>query len=226
MRTWRLIPGLATWVAVMTLTGGAHAAGADSGAANVNNQRMLDPAATAANWMSYGGTYAEQHFSALKQINPDTVSKLGLAWFADYDTNLSQYGTPLEIDGVIYVSTAWTHVYAFDVRTGKKLWEYNPRTAGIWIRNVCCGIVNRGLAAWNGKIYLGTLDGRLVALNAKTGKEVWSVMTVDSSKRYSITSAPRIAKGKVLIGESGGEFGVRGYLSAYDAETGKMDWRF
>jgi quinohemoprotein ethanol dehydrogenase len=226
MRTWRLIPGLATWVAAMTLTAGAHAAGADSGAANVNDQRMLDPAATAANWMSYGGTYAEQHFSPLKQINQDTVSKLGLAWFADYDTNLSQYGTPLEIDGVIYVSTAWTHVYAFDVRTGKKLWEYNPRTAGVWIRNVCCGIVNRGLAAWNGKIYLGTLDGRLVALNARTGKEVWSVMTIDSSKRYSITSAPRIAKGKVLIGESGGEFGVRGYLSAYDAETGKMDWRF
>ena len=108
----------------------------------------------------------------------------------------------------------------------KTLWEYNPKTPGTWIRNVCCGIVNRGIAAWNGKIYIGTLDGRLVAIDAKTGREAWSVLTIDQSKHYAITSAPRIAKGKVLIGESGGEFGVRGYLSAYDAETGKMDWRF
>ena len=130
------------------------------------------------------------------------------------------------IDGVIYVSTAWSKVYAFDARTGKQLWQYDPKTPGEWIRNVCCGIVNRGIAAWNGKIYLGTLDGRLVAIDAKTGKEVWSTLTIDKSKHYSITSAPRVAKGKVLIGESGGEYGVRGYIGAYDAETGKLDWRF
>jgi len=147
-------------------------------------------------------------------------------WFADYDTNLTQAGTPLYIDGVIYVSTAWSKVYAFDAKSGKPLWQYNPKTPGEWIQNVCCGIVNRGIAAWNGKIYLGTLDGRLVAIDAKTGKEAWSTMTVDKTKHYSITSAPRVAKGKVLIGNSGGEFGVRGYISAYDAETGKLDWRF
>ena len=226
MRTWKLIPGLATVAVLISMVIITPAAMAADGPANVNAKRMADPAATAANWMSVGGTYSEQHFSTLTQINKDNVSQLGLAWFADYDTNLTQAGTPLEIDGVIYVSTAWSKVYAFDARTGKTLWEYNPKTPGDWIRNVCCGIVNRGIAAWDGKIYLGTLDGRLVALNAKTGKVAWSVMTIDTTKHYSLTGAPRVAKGKVLIGESGGEYGVRGYLSAYDAETGKLDWRF
>jgi quinohemoprotein ethanol dehydrogenase len=225
IRTWKLIPGPAWVAAAMALLAGPRAATA-AGPADVNARRMQDPAATAANWMSYGGTYSEQHFSPLTQINRDNVAQLGLAWFADYDTNLTQAGTPLEIDGVIYVSTAWSKVYAFDARTGRTLWQYDPKTPGTWIRNVCCGIVNRGIAAWNGKIYLGTLDGRLVAIDARTGKEVWSVLTIDPTKHYSITVAPRVAKGKVLIGESGGEYGVRGYISAYDAETGRMDWRF
>jgi quinohemoprotein ethanol dehydrogenase len=226
MGTWKLIPGVAFVAVLVTLALGSQSARAADGAANVNAKRMADPAATAANWMSVGGTYSEQHFSPLTQINKDNVAQLGLAWFADYDTNLTQAGTPLEIDGVIYVSTAWSKVYAFDAHTGKTLWEYDPKTPGDWIRNVCCGIVNRGIAAWNGKIYIGTLDGRLVALNAKSGKVAWSVMTIDATQHYSITGAPRVAKGKVLIGESGGEYGVRGYLSAYDAETGKLDWRF
>jgi PQQ-dependent dehydrogenase (methanol/ethanol family) len=225
-RRWKLIPGFTTSAVLLTLVLVTQAAMAAGEAADVNAKRLLDPAATAANWMTYGGTYSEQHFSTLTQINKDNVAKLGLAWFADYDTNLTQAGTPLEIDGVMYVSTAWSKVYAFNALTGKTLWEYDPKTPGDWIRNVCCGIVNRGIAAWNGKIYLGTLDGRLVALDAKSGKVVWSVMTVDKKQHYSITVAPRVAKGKVLIGESGGEYGVRGYLSAYDAQTGKMDWRF
>jgi glucose dehydrogenase len=145
LRTWKLIPGLAVGAALALVAGSQAAAAA--GAANVNAQRMLDPAATAANWMTYGGTYTEQHYSPLTQINKDTLATLGLAWFADYDTNLTQAGTPLEIDGVIYVSTAWSKVYAFDARSGKTLWEYNPKTPGAWIRNVCCGIVNRGIAA-------------------------------------------------------------------------------
>ena len=199
---------------------------AHSGPANVTAQRLLHAASEPSQWMTYGGTYEEQRYSALTQITPANIKQLGLEWFADYDTNLTQAGTPLYIDGVIYVSTAWSKVYAFDARTGKTLWQYNPKTPGEWIRNVCCGIVNRGIAAWNGKIYIGTLDGRLVAIDARSGKEVWSTLTIDRSKHYSITSAPRVAKGKVLIGESGGEYGVRGYLSAYDAETGKLDWRF
>ncbi len=194
--------------------------------ADVNGARLLHAASEPSQWMTYGGTYDEQRYSTLSQINRANVQQLGLAWYADYDTNLQQEGSPLYIDGVIYVSTAWSKVYAFDARTGKTLWEFDPKTPGQWIVNVCCGIVNRGIAAWNGKIYVGTLDGRLVAIDAKTGKEVWSTQTIDKSKHYSITGAPRVANGRVLIGESGGEFGVRGYLSAYDAETGKLDWRF
>jgi quinohemoprotein ethanol dehydrogenase len=199
---------------------------ASAPAANVTSDRLLKADAEPSQWMTYNGTYSEQRHSGLKSINRDNVKTLGLSWFADYDTNLTQAGTPLAIDGAIYVSTAWSKVYAFDAKTGKQLWQYNPKTPGEWIRNVCCGIVNRGIAAYNGKIYIGTLDGRLVALDAKSGNPVWETQTVDKTKPYSITSAPRIAKGKVFIGSSGGEYGVRGYISAYDAETGKMDWRF
>ena len=194
--------------------------------ANVTAERLLNAASEPSQWMTYGGNYEEQRYSRLSQINQNNVKQLGLAWFADYDTHLQQTATPLFIDGVIYVSTAWSKVYAFDARSGRQLWQYNPKVPGEWAAKVCCGLKNRGVAAWNGKIYVGTLDGRLVAIDAKTGSEVWSTLTIDKSQRYSITSAPRVVKGKVLIGNSGGEYGVRGYLGAYDAETGKPAWRF
>jgi alcohol dehydrogenase (cytochrome c)/quinohemoprotein ethanol dehydrogenase len=218
-RIWSL--GLSALLTVLA----SHADAVDA-PARVTAQRLLRADSEPSQWMTYGGNYEEQRYSRLKRINRANVKQLGLAWFADYDTNLQQTGTPLYIDGVIYVSTAWSKVYAFDARSGKTLWEYNPKTPGEWIRNVCCGIVNRGIAAWNGKIYIGTLDGRLVAIDARNGKPVWSTLTIDPTKPYTITSAPRVAKGKVLIGNSGGEYGVRGYVSAYDAETGKLDWRF
>ena len=200
-------------------------------AAQVTAERLLKAADEPSQWMTYGGSYSEQRFSKLAKINRDTVKTLGLSWFADYDTNLQQTGTPLFVDGVLYVSTAWSKVYAFDAKTGKQLWQYNPKVPGEWAAKVCCGLVNRGIAAYNGKIYVGTLDARLVALDAKTGSEAWSTLTFEGSKddptnRYSITMAPRIVKGKVMIGASGGEFGVRGWIAAYDAETGKQVWRF
>ena len=201
-------------------------------AAMVSAERLLKAADEPGQWMSYGGTYSEQRFSALKAVNRDTVKTLGLSWFADYDTNLQQTGTPLYIDGVIYVSTAWSKVYAFDAKTGRTLWQYNPKVPGEWAAKVCCGLVNRGIAAFNGRIYVGTLDARLVAIDAKTGKEAWSTVTLDEAnrndplQRYSITMAPRVIKGKVVIGASGGEFGVRGWIAAYDAGTGKQAWRF
>jgi quinohemoprotein ethanol dehydrogenase len=198
--------------------------------AAVTTEKLL-AADSSTQWLSYNGGYSEQRFSPLKAINTSNVGQLGLAWFADYDTNLDQHGSPLYIDGVIYVSTTWNKMYAYEAKTGKQLWQYNARVPGEWLRNVCCGNVNRGLAAYNGKIYMGTLDARLVAIDAKTGKEAWSTNTIigdrqDPLNRYSITMAPRIVKGKVVIGASGGEFGVRGWIGAFDAETGVEAWRF
>jgi alcohol dehydrogenase (cytochrome c)/quinohemoprotein ethanol dehydrogenase len=199
--------------------------------AAVTSERLLKGLDDTAQWATYGGGYSEQRFSPLQQVDTTNVGELGLVWYADYDTNLDVNGTPLYVDGVLYASTSWNHVYAYDAKTGKQLWHYNAKVPGEWLRNVCCGNVNRGLAAYDGKIYMGTLDGRLVAIDAKTGTEAWSVDTIqgdheDPLNRYSITMAPRIAKGKVFIGASGGEYGVRGWIAAYDAETGAEVWRF
>ena len=176
--------------------------------------------------MSHGRTYDEQRFSPLKQISTENVGELGLAWFADFDTRRGQEATPIIVDGVIYVSTAWSKVNAYDAKTGALLWRYDPKVPGEWAVNTCCDVVNRGVAAWNGKVFVGTLDGRLIALEAATGKPVWSVQTTDPKQPYSITGAPRVVKGRVIIGNGGSEFSVRGFVSAYDAETGKLDWRF
>jgi alcohol dehydrogenase (cytochrome c)/quinohemoprotein ethanol dehydrogenase len=198
--------------------------------AAVTSERLLDAASGSTQWLTYGGDYAERRFSPLKQIDTTNVGNLGLLWFADYDTNLDQHGTPLYVDGVIYVSTAWNKLYAFDAKTGAQLWQYNAQVPGEWLRNVCCGNVNRGIAVYEGKIYMGTLDARLVAIDAKTGKEAWSISTIEGDRndplnRFSITMAPRIANGKVFIGASGGEFSVRGWIAAFDAATGKQLWR-
>jgi len=177
-------------------------------------------------WLHISRTYNQQRFSPLTQINTDNVKNLGLAWYADYDTNRGQEATPLFIDGVLYVSTAWSKVRAYDARTGKVLWAFDPKVPGEFAGRGCCDVVNRGVAAWDGKIYVATYDGRLIALDQKTGKEVWSVLTLDHDKPVTSTGAPRIAKGKVIIGNAGAEFGVRGYITAYDAKTGKQLWRF
>lgn len=178
------------------------------------------------NWMSYGRTYREQHFSPLKHINDANVSRLKLAWFYDLDTNRGQEAVPLVVDGVMYFTSAWSKVFALDAANGKLLWSYDPQVPGEWAINACCDVVNRGVAAWGGKFFFATLDGRLIALDAKSGKPVWETLTIDRNSRYTITGAPRVAKGKVIIGNGGAEFGVRGYVSAYDADTGKLAWRF
>jgi quinohemoprotein ethanol dehydrogenase len=196
--------------------------------AQVNAERLLaaNNAANAGQWMSHGRDYSEQRFSPLTRITAENVSKLGLTWFADFDTRRGQESTPLVIDGALYVTTAWSKVYAFDAKTGKPLWKFDPKVRGEWAVNACCDVVNRGVAAWNGKLYLATIDARLIALDAATGKPVWDISTIEPGRPYSITGAPRVAKGKVLIGQGGSEFSQRGYLSAYDAETGKLDWRW
>ncbi len=177
-------------------------------------------------WLSYGRTYDEQRFSPLDQINTGNVGDLGLAWSADLDTARGQEATPLVIDGKIYVTTAWSKVKAYDATTGKPLWDYDPKVPGETGVKACCDVVNRGLAAWGNMLFLGTLDGRLIALDRGTGREIWSKVTVDQDKSYTITGAPRVIDGMVIIGNGGAEFGVRGYVAAYDAATGKQLWKF
>jgi alcohol dehydrogenase (cytochrome c)/quinohemoprotein ethanol dehydrogenase len=215
----------------LVLTGcsrGGERAAASSPAtpAAVNAARLSAADSEPGQWMSHGRTYDEQRFSPLNQITKENVKQLGLAWFADLDTNRGQEATPLAVDGVLYVSTAWSKVKAYNAATGAQLWAYDPMVPGGWAVNACCDVVNRGVAVWDGKVFVGTIDGRLVALDAASGKPLWDVNTIDKTKPYTITGAPRVVKGLVLIGNGGAELGVRGYVSAYDANTGAMKWRF
>ncbi len=210
------------WVAAgFLLAFGAQAAVADD-----PNSRLLSADRDNGNWLSYGRTYAEQHFSPLDQINAATVGKLGLAWSYDIDEPRMVEATPLAVDGILYVTGGWSKLYAVDARTGKELWRYDPEVPRAWGEKACCDVVNRGVAYFDGRVFLGTLDGRLVALDAKSGVVTWSVRTTDPKQSYTITGAPRVVKGKVIIGNGGAEYGVRGYVSAYDAKTGKQVWRF
>jgi quinohemoprotein ethanol dehydrogenase len=198
----------------------------ERGAAAVDDARLLAAASEPESWLTYGGSYAEQRYSSLDRIDEHNVADLGLAWFLDTGQRRGHEATPIVLDGVIYTTASWSNLLAVDARTGKLLWSYDPQVPREWGGKVCCDVVNRGVAVYRGRVYLGTLDGRLVALDAKTGSVVWSVVTVDQSRPYSITMAPRVVKGKVIIGNGGAEFGVRGYVSAYDAATGDLVWRF
>jgi quinohemoprotein ethanol dehydrogenase len=181
--------------------------------------------AAGVDWTRHGRTNDEQQFSPLSQINEQNIGQLGLLWDRELGTTRGLEATPLVSNGVIYTTGEWSVAYALEAKTGEILWTFDPKVPRSRARTICCDVVNRGVALYNGKVYLGTLDGRLIALDAKTGKPVWDVISVDQSKPYAITGAPRIAKGKVLIGNAGSEFGVRGFISAYDAETGKLIWR-
>jgi len=192
----------------------------------VTDARLAAAAKEPQNWLTYGGTQDEQRFSPLTAINTGTVKQLGLSWDHEFAVNRGMEATPLVADGILYTTTAWSKVHAFNAATGQLLWSYDPKVPGKSGFNACCDVVNRGAAIYDGKIFFGTLDGRLIALDAKTGQPVWSIVTVDQSKPYTITGAPRIVKGRVLIGNGGAEYGVRGYVSAYDAKTGALDWRF
>ncbi|MCS6987528.1 MAG: PQQ-dependent dehydrogenase, methanol/ethanol family [Sphingomonadaceae bacterium] len=179
-----------------------------------------------AEWRSYGGTYDEQRHSRLKQIDTGNVSRLGVAWTYDLKTGRGVEATPIVADGVMYVTSAWSVLHALDAKTGRELWVHDPQVDRAVGAKACCDVVNRGVAIRDGVVFLGVLDGRLQALDARTGKLLWSVMTVDPSKPYTITGAPRVVKDMVLIGNGGAELGVRGYLSAYDVKTGALRWRF
>ena len=197
-----------------------------AGTDRVDDDALAKAAQNTGEWLSYGRTQDEQRFVPLDRINKSNISELGLAWAADLDSDRGQEGTPLVIDGVIYITTAWSKVRAYDARSGRLLWRFDPQVPPSAAANACCDVVNRGLAAWNDAVFLGTLDGRLISLDRRTGRLNWSVMTVDPVQPYTITGAPRAIEGMILIGNGGAEFGVRGYVSAYDAASGKMIWRF
>jgi quinohemoprotein ethanol dehydrogenase len=196
------------------------------GAATVDGARIAAADREPQNWLTHGRTYGEQRYSPLTQINDGNVEKLGLAWSFATATTRGLQATPIVVDGTMYTTGTWSVVWALDAKTGRELWKYDPEVPRAWGRYLCCDAVNRGVAVWKGALYVGTIDGRLVSLDAKTGTKRWEVDTIDRTKPYSITGAPRVVKGKVLIGNGGAEFGVRGYLSAYDADTGKLVWRF
>jgi PQQ-dependent dehydrogenase (methanol/ethanol family) len=195
-------------------------------AAQVDAARIAAADSEPQNWLTHGRTYDEQRFSPLNQINDKNVAGLGLAWSFDLGTGRGSEATPLVVDGVMYLPGHWNVIFALDAKTGAELWHYDPHTRRDWTRFSCCDAINRGVAAWRGRIYEATLDGRLLALNAADGSLAWEVQTTDVNQPYSITGAPRVVNGKVIIGNSGAEFGVRGYVTAYDAESGKQVWRF
>lgn len=217
MQGSRLAGTAAAGAALLLLTGGGAAPVIDS---------MARQGSAGAEWLTYGGTYDEQRHSRLKAINRDTVKDLGVAWTYELRTGRGVETTPIVQDGVMYATSAWSVVHALDARTGRELWVHDPKADRAVGAKACCDVVNRGVAIRDGVVFLGVIDGRLQALDARTGKLLWSVVTVDQSKPYTITGAPRVVKDMVLIGNGGAELGVRGYLSAYDVKTGKLRWRF
>ncbi|HIK71952.1 MAG TPA: PQQ-dependent dehydrogenase, methanol/ethanol family [Gammaproteobacteria bacterium] len=193
----------------------------------INDERIIAAESEPGNWLSHGRTYEEQRFSPLNKINKDTVKGLGLVWSKDMGTNRALESTPIVVDGIMFFTSTWSRVYAVDALTGETIWTFDPEVPGEWARKACCDIVNRGVAVYNGKVYSASLDGRLFSLNAETGDKIWEVDTIiDRTRAYTITGAPRVAKGKVFIGNGGAEYGVRGYVTAYDSETGDQAWRF
>jgi quinohemoprotein ethanol dehydrogenase len=199
----------------------------------IDDAALRDAARTGEEWITYNLGWSEQRFSQLNQITSQNVSRLGLGWYTDIPSARGnpqnrQEGTPLVSNGVIYSIAPWSVVYAVDARTGKEVWHQDPDVnQQVWQSRICCGVVNRGIALYQDKIIAPVVDGRLRALDAATGKIAWETRVSPANMAYTITMAPRVIKGgKVIIGVSGGEYGVRGYFDAYDVETGKRAWRF
>ncbi|HTW64618.1 MAG TPA: PQQ-binding-like beta-propeller repeat protein [Bryobacteraceae bacterium] len=192
---------------------------------NVTEARVIAEASTGDDWPVGGRTFDEQHFSPLKQITDRNIGKLGLAWSTDIESAMGLATEPIVVDGVIYVSAPQSRVYAVDASTGKVLWKFDPKVRIDRMRNSWAAHSNRGLAVWQGKVYVGTGDCRLVAIDAASGREAWESPVCDGAIT-GITGAPHVGGGKVFIGYNGSDTGVRGSLVAFDAATGKQAWRF
>lgn len=201
-------------------------AAADTGAEGVTAERLLQAGSDPTQWLMDGRSYDAQRYSPLDSINEHNVSGLGLEWFHELDTFRGVEATPLFADGVLYNISAWNVTTALDAKTGKVLWTYDPQVPREWGRYACCEPVARGLALWKSNVIIATLDGRLISLDGKTGMPTWSVQTFEKEWPYSITGMPRVFDGKVVVGNSGADLGVRGFVSAYDADTGRKLWKF
>ncbi len=194
----------------------------------IDDNALLEADKDHKDWITYGLNYSEDRYSELKEINKKNIDKLSLHWAIQLGTKRGIQATPIVVDGIMFFTGPWSTVYAVDARKGSIIWKYDPEVPYEKALNLCCGVVNRGVALYKGAIILGTLDGRLISLDAVNGTLKWSVMTVSDKDgyRYSITGAPRIVKGNVIIGNGGAEFKARGYVTAYNAETGEKAWRF
>ncbi len=212
---------------VVTLAGTTQQTSTPAGTTTeIDDSVLRAAAARPSDWISHGRTYDEQRYSPLDEVREANVARLGLAWTFETGTDRGLEATPLVADAVMYTTAAWSIVYALDARTGRLLWKWDPEVdRNRYDALACCDVVNRGVALYRGRIYVGVLDGRLAALDAATGAVAWQVITVDQSKPYTITGAPRIVRGQVIIGNGGAEYGVRGYVTAYDADTGQERWR-
>ena len=177
-------------------------------------------------WPRHGYGAAEQRFSPLAQINESNVKELGLAWFHSLQDYRGLEATPIVVDDRMYLTGNWSRVYAFNAASGELLWSHDPEVHGEWARKGCCDVVNRGVAVWRDRVLVATFDGRLLALDAGDGSLIWETNTIDRQHPYTITGAPRVVRDKVVIGNGGAEFGVRGYVTAYDVLTGELAWRF
>ena len=197
---------------------------ANVSAQDIDAERLLTP--NDAEWVMDGRTYDAHRYSPLELISEDTVSELGIAWYHELETMRGVEATPLMFGGVLYNISAWNITTAHDAVTGEVLWQYDPEVPRQWGRYACCEPVARGLAAWQDSIIIATLDGRLISLDAATGEERWSTQTFDQTMAYSITGAPRVFDGKVVVGNGGADMGVRGFVSAWDADSGEFLWRF
>ncbi len=225
MNSRRLLP-LALTVFALGLFAVLHSNGDNTKAGDVTEARVAADASTGTNWLLNGRTFDGKHFSPLTQINEKNVAQLGLAWYLDVDSTVGIVSEPIVVDGVAYISAPQSKIYAIDAASGKLLWKFDPRVRlGMAINGSYSARTNGGVAVWNGRVFVGTGDCRLVAVNAATGKEVWEA-TVCNPTQTGITGAPHIAKGRVLIGYNGSDDGVRGALVAYDADTGDQIWRF
>lgn len=195
-------------------------------AAPVTQQRLVSAPDNAENWLSHGRDLQETRYSPLKEVSTDNVNQLALDWHFDFPDTRGLEGTPVVADGVMYVTGNWSVVHALDATNGSKLWTYDPGVDRLRANAFCCGVVNRGVSLWENSVLLATLDGYLISIDRDTGTEQWRTLTIDQSQNYSITGAPRVANGTVIIGNAGSEYGVRGYVSGYAADTGEQRWRF